>query len=113
MRQKLSKTNWYIVLKRKCYPSYMRKTCGSVFVVTKIPVSVNLPTYGSPPQCQNVIYAPGLCFTRRRVISGTVSCVEAAIHCCAELYFGVVIKVSERNQNLAINTARNGPGAHL
>jgi len=44
LRQNLSKTNGYIVLKRKCYPSYMRKTCGPVFVVTKIPVSVNLPT---------------------------------------------------------------------
>jgi len=56
----LSKTNGYVVLKRKCYLLYMRKTCGPVFVVTKIPVSVILPTKGSPPQCQNVIYAPAL-----------------------------------------------------
>ena len=35
----------------------MCQTCGSVSVVPKI--SVNLPTYGLPPQCQNVIYAPG------------------------------------------------------
>jgi len=34
----------------------MCKTCGPVSVVTTI--SVDLPTYGSPPQCQNVIYAP-------------------------------------------------------
>jgi len=38
------KTNGYAVLKPKCYPLYMRKTCGPVFVVTKKPVSVNLPT---------------------------------------------------------------------
>jgi len=54
------KLNGYVVLKRKCYPLYMRKTCWPVFVVTKIPVSFNLPTQGSPPQCQHVIYAPGL-----------------------------------------------------
>jgi len=33
-------------------------------------VSVNLPTYGSPPQCQNVIYAP--------VNGGLVAAVAAA-----------------------------------
>jgi len=44
LRQYLSKTNGYVVLKRKCYPLFMRKTCGPVYVVTKIPVSVNLPT---------------------------------------------------------------------
>jgi len=54
------KTNGYVVLKRKSYPLYMRETCGPVFVVNKIPVSVNLPTKGSLPQCQNVIYAPNL-----------------------------------------------------
>ena len=50
-RHYLSKTimgRFYVVLKRKWYPLYMRRpyyiTCGPVFVVTKIPVSVNLPT---------------------------------------------------------------------
>jgi len=33
-------------------------------------VSVNLPTYGSPPQCQNAIYAP--------VNGGLVAAVAAA-----------------------------------
>ncbi|WAR26178.1 PLXB1-like protein [Mya arenaria] len=46
-------------------------------------------------------------------IAGTVSGVEAAIHCGDELWFGVGMEVSERDQNLAINTGRNGPGAHL
>ena len=35
MRQYFSKTNGYAVLQRNCYPLYMRKTCGPVFVVTK------------------------------------------------------------------------------
>ena len=34
-------------------------------------------------------------------IAGTVSGVEAAIHCGDELWFGVVMEVSERDQNLA------------
>jgi len=58
LRHYLSKNNGYVDLKRKCYPLYVRKTCGPVFVVIKIPVSGNLPTLCSPPQCQNVIYAP-------------------------------------------------------
>ena len=42
-----------------------------------------------------------------------MSGVEAAIHCGDELWFGVGMEVSERDQNLALNTGRNGPGAHL
>jgi len=41
-------------------------------------------------------------------IAGKVSGVEAAIHCGDELWFGVNMKVSERDQNLDINTGRNG-----
>jgi len=43
LRQYFSKTNGYVILKRKCYPLYTYKTCGSVSVVPKI--SGNLPTY--------------------------------------------------------------------
>jgi len=39
--------------------------------------------------------------------------VEAAIHCDDELWFGFAMKVLKRDQNLAINTERNGPGADL
>jgi hypothetical protein len=46
-------------------------------------------------------------------VAGTVSGVEAAIHGGDELWFGVGIEVSERDQNLAIDTWRNGPGTHL
>ena len=52
-------------------------------------------------------------FTSGHGIAGTVSGVEAAIHCGDEFWFGVGMEVSERDQNLAINTGRNGPGAHL
>lgn len=47
------------------------------------------------------------------MIAGTVSDVEAAIHCGDELWFGVGMEVSKRDQNLAINTGRNEPGDHL
>ena len=46
-------------------------------------------------------------FTSGHGIAGTVSGVEAAIHCGDELWFGVGMEVSERDQNLAINTGRN------
>ena len=46
-------------------------------------------------------------------IAGTVSDVEAAIHCGDELWFGVGMEVSKRDQNLAINTGRNELGDHL
>ena len=46
-------------------------------------------------------------------LAGVVSGVEAVIHCSDELWFSVGIVVSERDQNLATNTGRNGPGAHL
>jgi len=47
-------------------------------------------------------------------MAGTVSDIEAAIHCGDELWFCLGMEVSERDQNLAIhivNTGRNGPGA--
>jgi len=43
----------------------------------------------------------------------TVLGVEAAIHCGDEVRFGVGKEVSERDQNLAINTGRNVPGAYF
>jgi len=52
-------------------------------------------------------------FTSGHGIAGTVSGVEAAIHCNGELWLGVVMEVSERDHNLAIHMGRNGPGAHL
>ncbi|KAI8499216.1 hypothetical protein Bbelb_229800 [Branchiostoma belcheri] len=48
-------------------------------------------------------------FTSGHEVAGTVSGVEAAIHVGNELWFGVGIEVSERDQNLAISTVRNGP----
>ncbi|KAI8486602.1 hypothetical protein Bbelb_355770 [Branchiostoma belcheri] len=50
-------------------------------------------------------------FTSGHGVAGTVSGVEAAIHVGNELWFGVGIEVSERDQNLAISTVKNGPGA--
>ncbi|KAI8496688.1 hypothetical protein Bbelb_253430 [Branchiostoma belcheri] len=47
-------------------------------------------------------------FTSGHGVAGTVSGVEAAIHVGNELWFGVGIEVSERDQNLAISTVRNG-----
>jgi hypothetical protein len=46
-------------------------------------------------------------------IAGTMSGIEAAIHCGYELLFRVGTEVPERDQNFAINTGRTGPGAHL
>ena len=46
-------------------------------------------------------------------IAGTASGVEAAIHCDNELWFSVSMKLPERDQILALNTGRNGLGAHL
>ncbi|KAI8519732.1 hypothetical protein Bbelb_029890 [Branchiostoma belcheri] len=48
-------------------------------------------------------------FTSGHGVAGTVSGVKAAIHVGNELWFGVGIEVSERDQNLAISTVRNGP----
>jgi len=49
----------------------LRKICGGYIRRDQNTVSVNLPTYGSPPQCQNVIYDP--------VNGGLVGVVAAAI----------------------------------
>jgi len=42
-------------------------------------------------------------FTSRHTITGMVLGVEASIHVGDELWFGVGMEVSERDQNLAIN----------
>jgi len=52
-------------------------------------------------------------FTSGHEIVGTVSDAGATIHCSDELWFGVGMEVSVRDQNLAINTGRNGPGVYL
>jgi len=52
-------------------------------------------------------------FTSGHGIVGTVSGAGATIHCSDELWFGVGMEVSVRDQNLAINKGRNGPGIHL
>ncbi|KAI8491423.1 hypothetical protein Bbelb_310560 [Branchiostoma belcheri] len=50
-------------------------------------------------------------FTSGHGVAGTVSGVEAAIHVGNELWFGVGIEVSERDQNLAISTRWHQLGA--
>ena len=83
LRHYLSKTNGYAVLKSNCNPLYMRIiTCGYSFIVTKTPVSVNLPTYGSQPQCQNAMYAPEGSTHNKFIIAFIIKCLIYYIRYC-------------------------------